>query len=195
MRRVESDAYAINELPRGMWEGSSLPPLYVNTKRDTTSGKKTGIGFSQGSEKSNGYRMATFCEAIRKDRFCMLFGIKIRPEQWSSQGVSPADICDRGAGATRGAQSRDEDYRPAIRELAPSHAGQSKAIIESSNPKSASNDEAPNFVQSDLHSIELARKAIWESSNSTSRAMSAIAFPLTWQTASVAQHPTVSGRR
>lgn len=162
MQRVEADAFAIEELPRGYVEGSSLPPLYVSTRRDTASGVKTGIGFSQGSERASSYRMAKFCEAIPKDRFCMLFGIKIRPQQWPSQGASPADITDRGPGATAGAQSRDEDYRPVIRELAPSHAGQSKAVIESANPKSASNAEAPNFVQSDLHSIELARKAIWD---------------------------------
>lgn len=162
MQRVEADAYAIEELPRGYVEGSSLPPLYVGYRRDTASGMKTGIGFSQGSERASSYRMAKFCEAISKVRFCMLFGIKIRAEQWPSEGISPSDITDRGPGATIGAQSRDEDYRPVVRELAPSHAGQSKAVIESANPKSASNSEAPNFVQSDLHSIELARKAIWD---------------------------------
>jgi hypothetical protein len=162
MQRVEADAFAIEELPRGYVEGSSLPPLYVSTRRDTASGMKTGIGFSQGSERASSYRMAKFCEAIPKERFCMLFGVKIRPQQWPSEGASPADITDRGPGATAGAQSRDEDYRQVVRETAPSHAGQSKAVIESSNPKSASNAEAPNFVKSDLHSIELARKAIWD---------------------------------
>lgn len=162
MQRVESDAYAMEELPRGYVEGSALPPLRVYTRRDTASGIKTGIGFTQGSERASGYRMSQFCEAIPKQRFCMLWGIKIRPEQWPSQGLAPADIHDRGPGATRGAQSRDEEYRPVVRQLSPSYAAQSKAIIESSHPKSNSNAEAPNYVQSDLRSIELARKSIWE---------------------------------
>jgi hypothetical protein len=161
MQRIESDAYALEELPRGYVEGSALPPMYVNTRRDTASGMITGIGFSQGSERASGYRMSKFCEAISKVRFCMLFGITISPRQWPSQGVAPADITDRGSGATSGAESRNDYYRPPVRELSPSYAGQSKAVIESSNPKSLSNDESPSYVQSDLRAIELARKAIW----------------------------------
>ena len=162
MQRVETDAAASAELPKGYVEGHTLKPLYVVSRRDTASGAKTGIGFSQGSETAAAYRMAKFCEAIDKVRFCGLFGISIRPKQWPMKGSSPADIQDRGPGATKGAQSHLPEYRPVVSELAPSYAGQSKAIVETSHPKSRSNDEAPSFVQSDFRSVELARRAIFD---------------------------------
>ena len=74
MQVVEADGYRVYDLPRGYVEGSDLPPLVVVTKRDTASGKKVGIGFSQGSETASAYRMATFCEAIGLEAFARLFG-------------------------------------------------------------------------------------------------------------------------
>jgi len=162
MGRVESDAAAISELPKGYVEGLPLKPLYVTIRRDTASGAKTGIGFSQGSETSNSYRMAKFCEAVDKVRFCWFFGIVIRHEQWPMIGLSPSDIQDRGPGATKGAQSRIEEFRPVINELSPSYSGQSKAVVESSHPRTPTNDDAPSYVQSELRSVELARKAIFD---------------------------------
>ena len=162
MQRVETDAQARSELPRGYVEGSPLRPLYVVVRRDTASGAKTGIGFSQGAETAVAYRMAKFCEAVDKVKFCSLFGVSIRSEQWPSQGIAPSDVQDRGAGATSGARSRDKRFEPVVRELSPSHSGQSKAIVESSHEKTMHNTEAPNYIQSKLRSIELARKAIFD---------------------------------
>lgn len=162
MQRVERDAYAARELARGLIEGSPLPPLYVTRKRDTASGILSGIGFSQGGERASAYRMANFCEAINKVRFCRLWGIEITPDRWPSIGVAPADIQDRGAGATPGAASRKGEFRPIVSELAASHSGQGKAVIESSNPKTLSNDEAPSFIQSNLRTFELVRREIFE---------------------------------
>lgn len=162
MQRVEADAYAVMELARGLVDSCPLPPLYVTTKRDTASGIKTGIGFSQGAEESSAYRMATFCEAISKDQFCRLFGIVISAERWPSQGVSPHDIRDRGPGATVGGVSRTDEFAPVISGMAPSYSGQSKAVIESSHPNNASNDEAPSFILSSFRTFELVRREIFK---------------------------------
>ncbi len=123
---------------------------------------KTGVGFGQGSEDAAAYRMALFCEAVNKVRYCALYGVVIGEEQWPSQGVSPADIVDRGPGSTARALSRDASLRPVVREGAPAHAGQSKAIVETSHPKTLSNDDAPSFVRSNLTSIQLVRREIWK---------------------------------
>jgi hypothetical protein len=160
MQRVDADAYAVKELARGLVDGHSLPPLYVVTRRDYSSGIKTGIGFSQGSETSSAYRMAKFCEAIPKVQFCRLFGIEIAPQEWPSQGLCPNETVDRGPGATPGSKSRDRELDAVIDGLAPSHSGQSKAVSESSHPKNRHNKEAPNFFQSGLRTIELIRREI-----------------------------------
>ncbi len=161
MQRGEGDAYAVAELARGLVEGHPLPPLYVVIRRDTASGIKTGIGFSQGSERGSAYRGAKFCEAIPKVRYCRLFGIEISEDQWPSIGGAPEEITDRGAGSTRDAKGREPDYAPTVSQMPPSYSGQSKAIIESSNPKNPSNDEAPSFVLSNLRTFELVRREIF----------------------------------
>jgi hypothetical protein len=155
MQRIEADAYFVQDLPEGYVEGSDLKPLVVVTKRDTVSGKKTGIGFAYGRELAAAYRMATFCEAVGFRAFGRLLGLRIAD---SAKGVSPYDITDRGAGATAEALSRIEDFQPVIRESAPSYAGQSKAIVETSHPQKRHDNEAPSFRRSNLKTIELARR-------------------------------------
>jgi len=158
MQVVEADGYRVSELPRGYVEGSDLPPLVVITKRDTASGKKTGIGFSQGSETGSAYRMATFCEAIGLEAFARLFGLKIRS---SGKGLSPTQITDRGPGSTSTAVPRDSSLLPIVREITPAYSGVSKALVETSNPKTLTNDEAPSFVRSELTVVQLIRREIF----------------------------------
>lgn len=161
MQVTERDAYSVGDLARGLIEGNPLPPLYVVRLRDTTSGLITGIGFSQGGERASAYRMALFCEAIPKTKFCHLFGIAVEDWRWPSQGNSPRNIQDRGAGCTQDAFSRIAYYEPVVKESPPSHAGQSKAVIESSNPKMMTNDEAPGYIASGMRTFELVRREIF----------------------------------
>lgn len=157
MQRVEADGYYVEDLPKGYVEGSDLGPMVVVTKRDTASGKKTGVGFAYGRELSAAYRMATFCEAVGFAVYGRLLGLRIAD---SSKGISPYDITDRGPGATAGALSRDRNFQPVIQETAPSYSGQGKALVETSNPKSRHDDEAPSFRRSGLTVIELARREL-----------------------------------
>ncbi|MFY9812109.1 hypothetical protein [Aquabacterium sp.] len=161
MQKVERDAYAVGDLARGLIEGNHLPPLYVVRVRDTASGMITGIGFSQGGERASAYRMAQFCQAISKVRLFALYGLELSPERWPSKGVSSFDIQDRGAGSTPDAFSRIMTYKPVVSESPPAHAGQSKAVVESSNPRTPSNDEAPGFIASNLRTFELVRRELF----------------------------------
>ncbi|MDO8768676.1 MAG: hypothetical protein Q7K57_08230 [Burkholderiaceae bacterium] len=151
MERVEADAYQCGERPAGLIESSPLPHLWVVRARDVTSGIICGIGFSPNSEQASAYRMAQFCEAVCKVKFCSLYGIIIEPWQWPCVGVSAHGITDRGPGSTAGALSRNAELSPAICGIPPSYSGQSKAVIESSNPKKPKNKEAPSYLQSEKH--------------------------------------------
>jgi hypothetical protein len=159
--RTERDAYALPDLPRGLIEGYELRPLYVTRSRDVASGMIAGIGFSQGGERASAYRMELFCRAISKVKFCSLFGMEITEDQWPSIGLSNRDVQDRGVGSTDGGFARDQEFRPVIRELPPSHSGQSKAVIESTNPKTRTTDDAPSHFASDKRVFELVRREIF----------------------------------
>lgn len=162
MQRVEEDAFVCKARPRGYVDHSTLPALHVATGRDTASGILTGIAFSLGSEVSAMYRALRFCEYVPKPRFCALFGITIEPHQWPSIGKGVQYIHDRGPGSAKKARGRDPLLMPTFREMVMSYSGQSKALIETSNPKTVSNDEPPTYTQSTLRPVEMARKCIYD---------------------------------
>lgn len=159
MERVEADGYFCEERPRGYFDGSTLDALNCVVLRDSLSGMKLGIGFSQGAERKSAYQMALFCAAVPKPFFCSLFGLKIKPEDWPSEGLPPHLIFDRGPGSALDLIPDFERKFP-IRELAPSYSGQSKAIVESSHPRSTKKEGQPTFVESDKTPIELANQEI-----------------------------------
>jgi len=159
MERVEADGFYLKEVPRGFLEGSSLQPLCVVRSRCVASGMLTGIGFALGKERSEAYRMMLFSMAVPKSYFCSLFGLNISEEDWPSQGLPPFSVTDRGPGAKKNLIEEFEKQFP-IRELTPSYMGQSKATIESSNPKDLKSEGQPNYFQSDLNPVALAKREI-----------------------------------
>lgn len=165
MERVEADAYVVDEVAEGYLPGSHLPRLIVVRVRCQASGMLVGIGFSVGGERASAYRMAKFSMAIEKVKFCGLFGHKITPEEWPCIGLSPHEISDRGPGMTRGARSRTGQGEPVIAEGAPSHMGQSKAVVESSNPRAVKLEGGPTYVTTRLTLPQLA----WREINRTIR--------------------------
>lgn len=160
MERIEADGYVLAERPRGLIEGTALKPLVVVRIRCTTAGYLVGIGFSLGGERASAYRMALFCAAVSKVKFCKLFGIEIDEITWPSQGVPRNGVLDRGSGSGAKALSLSPDYTIQIRELAPVFAGQSKATVESTHPKKHDNLEAPEYKISDLTAIQMASREI-----------------------------------
>lgn len=161
MEEVEADAFSCAELPRGYLEGSTLPPIKVAVGIDVLSSMGLGIGFSLGSERREAYRMMLFCMAVPKAYFCALFGLKIQPEDWPSQGLPSSYITDRGPGAALKLIEKFDDEFP-IRELTLAYSGQSKATVESSNPRKRKIEGRPGYYKSKFTPIKLARKLIWE---------------------------------
>jgi hypothetical protein len=104
--------------------------------------------------------MELFCRAIDKVKFCALFGKEITRDQWLSYGLPPHVVQDRGAGSTDDALPRSQKFQADIQELAQSHSGQSKAVIESSNPKTRKANDAPSYRASNMPVFELIRREI-----------------------------------
>ncbi len=160
LERVEGDGYVVKEIAVGFLAEAHLPRLVVVRIRCVASGMLVGIGFSVGGEKASAYRMAKFSMAIDKVRFCRYFGLHIRPDDWPCLGLSPHEIVDRGPGMTASARSRGDTGSPVISESSPSYMGQSKAIIESSNPRAVKPEGAPTIVTTKMTLPQLAKREI-----------------------------------
>ncbi|NMY51922.1 transposase [Pseudomonas sp. WS 5011] len=106
------------------------------------------------------YKMALFSMALDKVKFCELFGINIRPEEWPCYGLSGGVIFDRGPGATYGSEP-EINWLGSI-ELTPSYSGQSKATVESSHPRDKKSLEQPTYFQSKLNFVLMARREIYQ---------------------------------
>lgn len=160
MQKTESDGYWCDDVAQGYQDGEPLPKLCVVTIRCSASGLIAGIGFSLGGETAAAYRMAKFCMAIDKVRFCRLFGFTITKELWPNEGLSPHSIADRGPGSTAGAYGTEPEFRPIIAEMSPSWMGQSKANVESSHPRSVHIEGRPAFKTTTLTVTQLAAREI-----------------------------------
>lgn len=156
---VEADGFTAHAHPRGVVDPCTLPRLYVIRGRCGVSGKLAGIGFSFGSEKETAYRMMLFSMAVPKAYFCGLFGVPHDPEKWSNEGLPLFYVTDRGPGAIRPKLEELQQLIP-LHELTESYSGQSKATIESSNPRETHLEGEPSFLQSQSNTIQLARTEI-----------------------------------
>lgn len=159
--RVEADAYYCEDRPKGYNGSEVLPPVCVTRIVDTASGIRLGIGFSFNAENSESYQAAQFCSAISKKKFCSLFGIDIEEDQWPSQGISPHLISDRGPGIKREYGARAAPLGGAvIREMTPSHQGQSKSLVESAQRRVTQTEGAPRHLLSNLSPYQMAVREI-----------------------------------
>lgn len=159
-QRVEFDGYYITEKLSGLTEGSAVESFCVVRAVCGLSGMVVGIGFAEGRESMHAYRMALFSMATDKVKFCELFGMTIKPEEWPSIGVSGGIVFDRGPGATY-------DVEPEIHwlgsiELTPTYSGQSKATVESSHPREKADLEQPTHFHSKLNFVQMARRELMQ---------------------------------
>lgn len=157
--KVEADAFFVKELPKSFDSNNPLPPLVVVRLRCVTTGIIAGIGIGFVSETAEIYRAALFCAAVPKAYFCSLFGLDITDEEWPCVGLTQSWTTDRGPGAALRMMST-EDSSFGMVEMTPSHEGQSKGGIESSNPRNPKQIGAPGYFQSDLNPVMLARRII-----------------------------------
>jgi hypothetical protein len=157
--RVEEDCYHVKERPRQLLSEEPGPPLVVCKLVCTTSAHTIGIGFSYGSERAEAYKLAKFCAAVPKSLMGRLFGIPIADEDWLGAGLPARCIDDRGPGASDLAYG-EPDVSPAIRELALSYSGQSKATVEASHPRTVQVSGEPIHQRSNLNVFLLARREL-----------------------------------
>lgn len=170
---VEYDGFYPSEKISGMIEGSALEAFCVVRAACGKSGAIVGVGFARGRESVEAYRMALFCAAIDKVKFCELFGLTIKPEEWPCIGLSSRLVFDRGPAAHMDAKEAI-DWLSRL-ELTPTHSGQSKATVESSHPRDRQLKDQARYVHSGLNLVEMARREVRravkdnQTSNATSR--------------------------
>lgn len=160
LERVEADGYYVKEVPINRKTGEPLPPLCVVRIRDVLSGKIVGIGFSIGGEAAEAYQMALFSMAIKKQEFCMFYGIEISPEEWTSCGLPKWLSVDRGPGSIEQLIAGSNGLLPAV-SMAPSYDPQSKSGIEQSHPRNVKTEGEPVYHTTTLGYVDLARREIF----------------------------------
>lgn len=157
-QRLEFDGYYPSEKISGIIEGAPLDSFCVVRVACGLSGAVAAVGFARGRESIEAYRMALFCLAVGKVKYCELFGIPIKPEEWPCEGLSSQMIFDRGP-AVHMNVSEAHDWLGRL-EVTPTHSGQSKATVESSHPRDKQLDDEAVYVHSGLNLVEMARREI-----------------------------------
>ncbi|MHC2146434.1 transposase [Pseudomonas sp. 210_17 TE3656] len=157
-QKVEFDGYYISEKLSGLTEGSAVDSFCVVRAVCDLSGAVLGIGFSEGKENMDAYKMALFCMATDKVKYCELFGVEIKPGEWPSQGLTGGVVFDRGPGA--GYQSDPNINWLKTFELTPVYSGQSKATVESSHPRDKKSLDQPTHFHSKLNFVEMCKREI-----------------------------------
>lgn len=165
MEVVEADAYQCADRPRSYFGQKMLDRVCVVRGICGTTGYVCGIGFSYGAERGLAYNAMLFSMAIGKKKFCSLFGIEIDDDAWPGCGLPGGIIVDRGPGAAALSldplNTEQDDHIPwAFSELTPSGAGQSKATVESSHPRSLPSEEPNQIVQGELDPVQIAVREI-----------------------------------
>ena len=151
--------YFLPEVPRSERDDKPMKPMVVVRIRDVASGPITGVGFDIGGETAQAYRSAVFCKAIAKPAYGRLMGLEICDEDWPTVGLPQWMAIDGGPGSGEALLNELAD-EVTIHDIAPSYAGQSKAVIESSNPRNTEASGAPTHFLSDLSYVKLAQREI-----------------------------------
>ncbi|KAB0485754.1 MULTISPECIES: transposase [Pseudomonas] len=164
---VEFDGYNPKGKISGLLEGSAMDSACVVRGVCGLSGAVVALGFSENKENMEAYRMALFSMAIRKVKFASLFGLTIREEEWPTYGLPQNIVFDRGPGSTMGVPIRSEAVARGEMmswlsrlELTPTHSGQSKATVESSHPRTKSDNDQPTHFHSSLNFVEMSKRHI-----------------------------------
>lgn len=155
---VEFDGYYISEKLTGLTEGSAVDSFCVVRAVCALSGAVVGIGFSEGKENMDAYRMCLASMAMNKVKYCELFGCPITEDQWPCEGLSGSAVFDRGPGATY--ETEPQISWLGALETTPVFSGQSKASVESSHPRDKKTLDQPTYFQSKLNFVEMAKREI-----------------------------------
>lgn len=166
---VEFDGYNPKGKISGLLEGAALDSACIVRAVCDLSGAVVGLGFSENKENMEAYRMALFSMAISKVKFASLFGLTISEVEWPTSGLPQNVIFDRGPGSTMGVAVRSQDLPRddmmswlSRLELTPTHSGQSKATVESSHPRTKSDNDKPTHFHSSLNFVEMCKRHIYQ---------------------------------
>ena len=149
-QRVEFDGYYISEKLSGVSEGSAVDSFCVVRAVCGLSGLIVGIGFAEGKESMEAYKMCLFSMATDKVKYGELFGLPIGTDEWPSEGLARGLVFD---------------VESAINwlgtfEITPVFSGQSKASVEASHPRDKKTLDQPTYVHSRLNFVKMARREI-----------------------------------
>lgn len=164
---VEFDGYNPKGKISGLLEGSAMDSACIVRGVCGLSGAVVALGFSENKETMEAYRMALFSIAVGKVKYASLFGLTIREEAWPTYGLPQNIVFDRGPGSTMGVPIRSATVPRGEMmswlsrlELTPTHSGQSKATVESSHPRTKSNNDQPTHFHSSLNFVEICKRHI-----------------------------------
>ncbi len=166
---VEFDGYNPKDKMSGLLEGSALDSACIVRGVCDLSGAVVALGFSESHENMEAYRMALFSMAIDKVKYASLLGLTIKAEEWPAFGLPHNVIFDRGPGSSMGAPTRSKaiSYGDMMSwlsslEVTPTYSGQSKATVESSHPRTKSDNDQPTHFHSSLNFVEMCKRHILE---------------------------------
>lgn len=164
---VEFDGYNPKGKISGLLEGAALDSACIVRGVCGLSGAVVALGFSENKESMEAYRMALFSAAIGKVKLASLFGLTITEEDWPTFGLPQNIVFDRGPGSTLGVPVRSQEVARdemmswlSKLELTPTHSGQSKATVESSHPRTKSDNDQPTHFHSSLNFVEMCKRHI-----------------------------------
>lgn len=155
---VEFDGYNISEKISGVAEGNPVDSYCVVRASCVLTGAVLGVGFAEGAENMEAYRMCLFSMATDKIRYGEFFAVTINEGEWPCIGLPSNVIFDRGP--AKGMDISEEVSWLGTFEMPPTYSGQGKATVESSHPRDKKIKEPPSFKHSALNFVEMARREI-----------------------------------
>lgn len=159
MEYIEVDAYRVDARAISYLSDSAASSLIVARAICRGTSHRLGIGFSVAGESQEAYKSMMFSMAVSKEVVARLYGIPENTLKWESEGVPRAMLSDRGPAGMPSLLDELED-KLAIKSITPSYSGQSKPVIETSNPRSTDIEGEPTYEQSDLTLAEMMKAEI-----------------------------------
>lgn len=160
LSEIEVDGYYLKERPR-LFNGEGYgDPLCVVRGLCVGTKNVVGIGFANGSEDGDAYRMMLFCAAIGLDEFALLWGLERKSLlDVVVKGLPSHIVSDRGAAPLSAIIANLQEKFP-VRELTQAHSGQSKPNVESGHPRTKKVERPASYVVSDKNVIQLIQREL-----------------------------------
>lgn len=160
LSELEADGYYLEERPRLLIDEGHGNPLCVVRGVCVATKNVVGVGFANGTEDGDAYRMMLFCAAIGLDEFALLFGLERKDLlDVAVKGLPSHIISDRGSAPIAAIISSLKEKYP-VREMTQTYSGQSKPTVEAGHPRTKNVERPANHVTSDKNVIQLIRREI-----------------------------------